>query len=322
MSASSIWNVSEADFPAHGSPRQRLGFALKYAALAPLETPSQPWTFRLTDAHVELVAKDDSTWEAVDPDRREVLIGCGAALHHLKLALKHFGCLGRVDLFPDLDEPALVARVHFGFSRERDALEKLLFAAMSSSPADVPANIETPVSEMILGELSRAVAGERGWLEFAQSEMSRQRVMEITFAGATSSQNFDQVRTVSGPVSRWPRPLFAFGGRNVDSPEVTLPTIRPLSVPAATLAVVKTKTDDKHGWVAAGQATARAVLQAQVLGLSWAFFDQVRRREAREALRTRIGHKGFAQVILRFGALASGEMVRLATPTTATATFR
>lgn len=86
--------------------------------------------------------------------------------------------------------------------------------------------------------------------------------------------------------------------------------------------MVKTKTDDKHGWVAAGQATARAVLQAQVLGLSWAFFDQVRRREAREALRTGIGHKGFAQVILRFGALASGEMVRLATPTTATATFR
>jgi len=48
------------------------------------------------------------------------------------------------------------------------------------------------------------------------------------------------------------------------------------------------------------------VLQAQALGLSWDFFNPVRRREAREALRRGVGHKGFAQVILRFGPLMSG----------------
>ena len=92
--------------------------------------------------------------------------------------------------------------------------------------------------------------------------------------------------------------------------------------PLATLAVVKTKTDDKHGWLAAGQTLARAVLQAQALGLTWAFLNPVRRREAREALRTGIGHKGFAQVILHFGALLAGPPVQPALPMTATATFR
>jgi hypothetical protein len=67
------------------------------------------------------------------------------------------------------------------------------------------------------------------------------------------------------------------------------------------LAVVKTKTDDKHGWLEAGQTMARTILQAQALGLSWGFYDPVRRREAREALRLGVGHKGFAQVILQFG---------------------
>jgi hypothetical protein len=47
-------------------------------------------------------------------------------------------------------------------------------------------------------------------------------------------------------------------------------------------------------------------LQAQALGLSWAFFNPVRRRIAREALRLGVGHKGFAQVILRFGSLTAG----------------
>jgi hypothetical protein len=70
---------------------------------------------------------------------------------------------------------------------------------------------------------------------------------------------------------------------------------------AITLAVVNTKTDDKHGWLEAGQTMARAILQAKALGLSWGVYDPVRRREAREALRVGIGHKGFAQVILRFG---------------------
>jgi hypothetical protein len=35
-----------------------------------------------------------------------------------------------------------------------------------------------------------------------------------------------------------------------------------------------------------------------------------------------VGHKGFAQVILRFGPLMADEMIPLAAPTTATALFR
>lgn len=326
MSASSIWNVSETDFPVDGSPRQRLGFALKYAAQASGAKPNtQSWQFRLADAHLELLSLAAPELEASDPDGRERLIDCGAALHHLKLALKHFGCLGRVELFPDLAEPTLVARVHFGYSREREAREKFLFAAMNGARFVAP--VETPVTEAVLFELSQAVANERGWLEFAQSEMSRQRVLQTTLAPATRAWGSDDSRANPAHsvgavrISLWPRPLFAFGGRSVDSSNVALQPDPQISTPAATFGVVKTKTDDKHGWLAAGQILARAVLQAQVSGVSWAFFSPVRRREVREALRTGIGHKGFAQAVLRFGALVPREPLRLDSPTTATATF-
>jgi hypothetical protein len=108
----------------------------------------------------------------------------------------------------------------------------------------------------------------------------------------------------------------------MDSRNVAVGPVRQPSVPAATLAVVKTKTDEKHGWLAAGQTMARTVLQAQALGLSWAFLNPVRRRQAREALRLQVGHKGFAQVILSFGPLMAGETALLAAPADATATFR
>jgi len=306
MSASSTWNVSESEFPAKGSPREKLVFALKYAALAPTESGWQPWHYRMEDTHLELLAKQKPGLETVDPDGRELLIGCGAALQYLKLALKHFGCLGRVALFPNLGKPSLVARVHFGFCRARDEREKMLFEAMNGSHINHSPLGSTPVTETMLAALSHASAGERGWLDFLQSERSRRHVLKITLS--------------DGQASRGPQPPFAAGGRAADSWNMTVAPAPADS--SATLAVVKTKTDDKHGWLEAGQTMAWTVLQAQALGLSWEFFDPVRRREARVALRLGVGHKGFAQVVLRFGPLTTEEAVRSVAPATVAAVFR
>lgn len=323
-----MWDASAAENPANIPPYQRLVQALKYAALAPSEINWHPWKFRLMDTHLELIANHDAALEVEDPDGRELMIGCGAALHHLKLALKYSGGLGRVELFPDLDEPALAARVHLGSGREPDGQEKLLFAAMTRGRARSALAVETPVSETMLALLSQAVAGERGWLEFAHSESSRQRIMEITGDGESRGMISGHSPALAGnaaprmPVSRWSQPFYAFGAPKVQSsPVVVEPPCR-LPLSAGTLAVVKTKTDDKHGWLAAGQALARAVLQVQAWGLSWSFFNQMRRRTTREALRLGLGHKGFAQIILRLGPLAAAESFRPGATASATAGFR
>jgi hypothetical protein len=222
-------------------------------------------------------------------------------------------------LFPDLDQPKLVARVHFGFPPPCGEEDKLLFEAMTTNRVAASHAGET-VSAAMLAALENAVVSEQGWLDFIRSEMSRQRVITITLAGKPRGQSARHEMVPPAGVARWPRFRFTFGGRAADSSEVTVGPIREVSAPRAALAVVKTKTDDKQGWVAAGQTMARAVLQAQALGLPWAFFDQVRRREAREALRTGIGHKGFAQVVLRFGSATTDQNPRVEPSTTIPAT--
>jgi hypothetical protein len=322
--------VSETDFPANGSPRQKLEFALTYAALAPTGGGWQPWYFQMGEAHIDLMAKQDLTREKADPDRREFMIGCGSALLYLKLALKHFGCLGRVDLFPDLGQPGLVARLYFGSGRERNAREKHLFEAMLEYRPDGFPLGELPVTGAMLTVLGHAADGERGWLDFAQSEISRRQVLEVAQVVGPRSTDRDGANislseaAAERQVARWPRLVFSFGGRgvNVRNEPVEEPSGSP-AASTATLAVVKTKTDDKHGWVEAGQTMARTILQAQALGMSWAFVDPMRRREARAALRTGVGHKGFAQVILRFGPLIMDDgLAELAAPVIAPEIFR
>jgi nitroreductase len=292
----------EQKFPANGSPREKLEFALRYAVLAPLGTNRQSWEYRLVGTHLELAATSNRVIEAMDPDRRESIIGCGAALSCLKLVLRRFGCLGRVALFPDLGDPALVARVHLGLCEEREPGEKLLFEAIAGTYESNPPRPETLVSQAMLDTLSHVAAGERAWLDFAQSETSRQVVLRITPASNRRGARLDP--SAARQPSRWPRTLFALGSRNDDSWKVAVTAVPQPSLAAATLAVVKTKTDDEHGWLAAGQTMARTILQARALGLAWAFHDPMPRREARADLRLGVGHKGFAQIILRFGPLA------------------
>jgi hypothetical protein len=205
MSASSIASETARNFPASTSSRQKLVSALEYAALAPTEDGWQPWFFQLGDTYAELATKKNPAREAVDSERREFLLGCGAALQYLKLALKHFGCLGRVALFPDLGRPALAARIHLGLSGEASAHEKLLFQAMARSRENVPLTAESPMTDMMIEAFGQAAAGERGWLDFVQSELSWQQVARTTLAGGQRGPN---------SVSR-PGLTFSFGRHNV-----------------------------------------------------------------------------------------------------------
>jgi hypothetical protein len=265
MNARSMSGAIAGDFPASGSSRQKLAFALKYAAMAPTENGWQPWYFRLADTYLELMTKNNPAQESADPERREFMIGCGSALLYLKLALKHFNCLGQVALFPDLGQPALVARVHFGFSGERGAQEKVLFEAMPGSRANGSPLGETPISETMLAVLGHAAAGERGWLDFIQSETSWQQVQKFTLA---DGQRWTNLKLSLARLS------LAFGGRNIHSWHGAVEPVRQPAVSVVTLAVAENqdgrqtrlvggRTDDgPDGFAGTGVGLTVGVLQS------------------------------------------------------------
>lgn len=324
MAATANW-TAPTDFPVHGSPRDKLGFAVKLATLASTAQRWQACRFHVSDQFAELSAEPQSAPQMSDATERDAMIHCGTALQHLKLALKRYGCFGRVELFPDLDQPTLAARVHSGSGGTRDEADRELCNALEVKGASLlnPPRLELPASETTLDLLGRALPGERGWLEFARSESSRQRLLELLHANSRVRlkeirfPNETLVRTPDGAwesagftgttlherFSRWRKPTLAVKVRPA-------PALHEPSAPSAppptngTFAVLKTKTDDKHGWLAAGQMLARLLLHTRALGLACVpFLDVLQQPELRAELRTTIGHKGFTQVILQFGAM-------------------
>jgi len=295
------------ELPADASARQKLGHAVKYATLAAPMEEWQPWQYRVADNHVELLTLAGRPSPSDDTQEREMMVRCGTALRHLKLAMKHFGCLGRVELFPDLDQPGLLARVYFGSCPACNGDESALFAAMARGSNTRTTRNDTQVDGPFLAGLQDNVVDAKAWLEFAQSEASRSRLVALTETRAAAPAVGLQRPAPPAQFrsSHWARPLLTFvvrggpekfkveaGGQRADE--------------LAALAVIKTKTDDKHGWLATGRLLAQIRLHAQAAEISSHTFDHVfRDRRVREELRTNIGHKGYVQAIVGFGLLAA-----------------
>ena len=81
------------------------------AARAPSLHNTQPWQFRVRANAIELLVDPDRWLQHVDPDGRELMISCGAAVFGLRLGLRSLGFLPATELLPDLEQPWLAARV-------------------------------------------------------------------------------------------------------------------------------------------------------------------------------------------------------------------
>ena len=104
---------TESDFRQDWPPADKLRFFLNYAVLAPSSHNTQPWLFRVVDDTAELYADRNRALRVVDPDDRELVISCGAALHHLRTAVRYFGHDDETGIASD-GHPDLLATVRLG----------------------------------------------------------------------------------------------------------------------------------------------------------------------------------------------------------------
>ena len=109
------------------SPAEVVRWAVEHATLAPSELNSQPWSFRASiddsagTARIELGLDRTRLLPSLDPDAREAVIACGAALLNLQLALRGAELASSVQLCPDPALHDLLAVVNVrGRTRERD----------------------------------------------------------------------------------------------------------------------------------------------------------------------------------------------------------
>jgi hypothetical protein len=294
---------------------------LRSAVRAPSGHNAQPWRFQITDDRLHIYADRSRALPVADPEDRELVISCGAALGHLTVALRHFGYAGDVTPFPDPADPDLLATVSLGRAYTPRPGDHQLFRAIDMRHTH-RADFETrPVRHQTLAQLERDARRAGAAVHVVTGTESRERI--ATLVGEGDRTQFGDA-AFRHELAAWMRPNrtrrpdgmpgYAFGISDLAS--VLGPTMvatfdtgagqarkdEHLALTAPALMVLSTAGDTPADWLTAGRAVAVLLLRAAVLGLAASFLNQpVEVPELRRRLRDHIGGSESPQLLLRIG---------------------
>lgn len=102
-------------------PEQVVRRMVELACLAPSFHNTQPWGWRLSGNEVFLYGEHDRQLPIEDPLGRNMVISCGAALHHFQLAARALGWRADVQRLPEPADATLLARIHLHREPTADA---------------------------------------------------------------------------------------------------------------------------------------------------------------------------------------------------------
>jgi nitroreductase len=296
--------------------------AVQQALRAPSVHNTQPWRWRVGHAAVELHADRTRHLAATDPDRRDLVLSCGAALHHLLVGIAHRGLGARVDRLPDPEDADHLATVTLcpGAGLPADpgllrAIERRRTDRRRMSPEPVPPDllavlgeharragaVLVPVPGPVLRERLTAAlvdaAARQAWTPGYPAELA---LWTRRYAGARDGV---PARNVAAPVV----------GRSSATPLRQFPRsglAQPRSEPGHTvdadgaeLLVVGTPDDTAVDRLRAGEATSAVLLAATRLGLASTPLSQaVEVETTRRAIRREVLHgPEQPQLVLRIG---------------------
>ncbi|GAA4677780.1 NAD(P)H nitroreductase [Pseudonocardia yuanmonensis] len=289
--------------------------AVRLALRAPSVHNTQPWRWRLRRAEVELHADPARHLPGTDPDRRDLLISCGAALHHLRVALAGLGVAAEVDVLPDPEKSGHLATVRV-VDGPPDRSAAALFGQIARRHTDRRRYSAEPVPAARLAALVDRARGF-GVVAYPVTDPGvLQRMNEVLRLAAREQRHepgylaelliwthryadaHDGVPRVAVPVrtGQWDVPhLQRF-------PSGTLAPGRDLGPDGGTLLVLATAEDDTASRLATGEATSAVLLHATRVGLATAPLSQaVELPLARKRLRAVLGTPDQPQIVIRLG---------------------
>ena len=120
-----------ADFP----DAEAMRAVLTLATRAPSVHNSQPWHWRVGPSSLNLYADSSRHLPRTDPDRRDMLLSCGAGLHHCTVALAAIGWRAKIHRLPDPSEPGHLAAVEV-VAQSPGELDVTLAAAIARRRTD------------------------------------------------------------------------------------------------------------------------------------------------------------------------------------------
>ena len=330
MTTGGPWDIDVADFPTDGSPAEKLAHAVRYAVLAPSSHNSQPWIFHLEGNELELRADRTRALPVLDPEDRELVMSCGAALFTLRIALRAFGLLPAVHaLLPTSVHdplgvrtvPDVLARITVRDGPPPTADEEELFQAIPRRHTNRARFAAGRVGEKLVDALAHEAEEEGAWLAPVEGDDGRAALADLV-AQADAEQAADPRfrrelaawvhagRTRSGDGMpayalgiHGPRALLApLVVRTFDWGDGQAARDRQLAEGSPLLAILGTPRDDPAAWLEAGQALARVLLRACAADLSGSFLNQpVELPHLRNRVAEIADRRGYPQLVLRLG---------------------
>ncbi len=296
--------------------------AVERAVRAPSVHNTQPWRWRIRADAVELHADPGRQLDATDPDRRDLVISCGAALHHLQVALAAAGAAVTVTRLPDQENRDHLATVTIrpgrpdtaaaalspSIERRRTDRRRMSHTALTAAEVGTLVGIAdradadlVPVASPAARDLLTALMVEASHRQaFVPGYAAELRMWTGRYAG--SRDGVPRASVAPPPVGLLdPTPLRAF-------PHGLLSQPRDRSGPrapddAASLLAVTTPGDDVIDHLRAGETLSAVLLTATRLGFATTPLSQaVEVRATRELIRRTVLHvPEHPQILLRVG---------------------
>lgn len=312
------------EVPSARSPAEDIArFVVEAAVYAPSVHNTQPWWFYSADHEIGVHADDERKLEVADPDGRELMISCGAALFTARVALRSIGIVPQLRVFPEPGLGTLVAKINWVETSPPVDYERELFDQIRRRRTHRGGFDTEPLPEGILASLMDEAFKEGAALRILGDEARRRALAAVTEAGeyavrASSARTREQSRWAPPPGStrRDGVPSTAYPARpgriepNFPARDFShghgwgLPPDDEghLARSAGVAALLTTTGDRPQDWIRAGQALQRVLLFATRCGVAAALHSQpLEVPQLRDFIKMQFCDGACPQMVLRFG---------------------
>ncbi|ORB83073.1 NAD(P)H nitroreductase [Mycobacterium kansasii] len=298
-----------AHFPDTGTIRT----VLTLASRAPSVHNTQPWRWQVGESSLHLYSDTSLQLPNTDPEGRDLILSCGAALNHCVIALAATGWQAKVSRLPNPADSNHLAAIEVS-RQNADPLDISLAAAIPRRRTDRRhySFWPVPVSDIALMAARAARNGVTLRQVDAMDKLNAivaksvwDHASDNGYLAELSAWSGRHASVVGVPARNTPipDPMAPIPGRRFAGPALAMPPDASPAEDNTVMLALGTRADDRLAQLRAGEATSVVLLTATAMGLaSCPVTEPLEIAETRAAVRADVfGDSQYPQMLLRVG---------------------